>query len=94
MDSYCGLPIRVYRPFVAGSADEKMFRVVRDRERWFQLVMGQKFEFDEGTSETIAARVPLPEGLAKELTFDLARWKPTPSVQQEQGPAPPSDTDE
>jgi hypothetical protein len=90
----CGLPIRVYQPFVAGSADEKMFRVVRDRERWFQVVMGQKFEFDEGTSETIAARVPLPEGLAKELTFDLARWKPTSSVQQEQGPAPPSDTAE
>jgi hypothetical protein len=71
----CGLPIVVYQPFLAGSADEKMFRVVRDRERWFQIVMGQKFQFDEGTSEAIAARVPLPEGLAKELTFDLARWK-------------------
>jgi hypothetical protein len=71
----CTLPILVYQPFLAGSADEKMFRVVRDRERWFQIVMGQKFEFDEGSSEAIAARVPLPEGLAKELTFDLARWK-------------------
>jgi superfamily II DNA/RNA helicase len=71
----CGMPIKVYQPFLAGSADEKMFRVVRDRERWFHIVMGQKFEFDEGTSEAIAARVPLPEGLAKELTFDLARWK-------------------
>jgi hypothetical protein len=71
----CALPIVVYQPFLAGSADEKMFRVVRDRERWFQIVMGQKFEFDEGTSEAIAARVSLPEGLAKELTFDLARWK-------------------
>src|SRR5258708_39665740 len=28
-----------------------MFRVVQDRERWFQIVMGQKFEFDEATSE-------------------------------------------
>jgi hypothetical protein len=74
----CGMPIKVYQPFVAGSADEKMFRVVRDRERWFQIVMGQKFEFDEGTSEAIAARVPLPEALAKELTFDLARWRPQP----------------
>ena len=90
----CGLPIRVYQPFVAGSADEKMFRVVRDRERWFQVVMGQKFEFDEGASETLAARVPLPEGLAKELTFDLARWKAAPRVQREQEPAPPPDTDE
>jgi ADP-ribosylglycohydrolase len=78
----CALPIRVYQPFLAGSADEKMYRVVRDRERWFQIVMGQKFEFDEGTSEAIASRVPLPERLAKELTFDLARWKESPRVQR------------
>ena len=71
----CGMSMKVYQPFLAGSADEKMFRVVRDRERWFHVVMGQKFEFDEGTSEAIAARVPLPEVLAKQLTFDLARWK-------------------
>jgi len=68
------MPILVHQPFVAGGADEKMFRVVRDRERWFQVVMGQKFQFDEGTSEATAARVPLPQSLAKELTFDLARW--------------------
>jgi hypothetical protein len=71
----CRMPIRVYQPFIAGGADEKMFRVVRDRERWFQIVMGQKFEFDEGASEEIAARVPLPESLAQQLTFVLARWK-------------------
>lgn len=71
----CRMPIRIFQPFIAGSADEKMFRVVRDRERWFQIVMGQKFEFDEGASEEIASRVPLPEGLARQLTFDLARWK-------------------
>jgi hypothetical protein len=70
----CRMPIRVYQPFIAGSADEKMFRVLRDRERWFQIVMGQKFEFDERTSDEIAARVPLPNTLATHLTFDLARW--------------------
>jgi len=36
----------IHQPYIAGSADEKMFRVVRDRERWFQIVMGQKFEVD------------------------------------------------
>ncbi|REJ95224.1 MAG: hypothetical protein DWQ34_06765 [Planctomycetota bacterium] len=71
----CHMPIRVYQPFIAGSADEKMFRVVRDRERWFQVVMGQKFEFDEGASEELASRVPLPENLASQLTFNLARWQ-------------------
>jgi hypothetical protein len=67
-------PIVIYVPFLGGSADEKMFRVVRDRERWFQIVMGQKFEFDESTSEQLASRVPLPEELASELVFDLRRF--------------------
>jgi superfamily II DNA or RNA helicase len=67
-------PIVIYEPFLAGSADEKMFRVVRDRERWFQIVMGQKFSFDEATSEELANRVPLPEQLARDLVFDLTRF--------------------
>jgi len=71
----CTMPIQVYQPYLAGSADEKMFRVVRDRERWFHVVMGQKFELDESTTERLAARVPIPEALARDLTFDLARWK-------------------
>jgi hypothetical protein len=69
-------PILVFEPFLAGSADEKMFRVVRDRERWFQIVMGQKFEFDEAASEQLASRVPLPDELARELIFDLRRAAP------------------
>ena len=64
--------------FLGGSADEKMFRVVRDRERWFQIVMGQKFQFDEATSEAIANRIPLPEELASELIFDLKRCYAAP----------------
>jgi SNF2 family DNA or RNA helicase len=70
----CLRPIEVYEPFLAGSADEKMFRVLRDRERWFQIVMGQKFEFDEATSEAIASRIPLPKELGENLKFNLARW--------------------
>ncbi len=70
----CLRPIDVYEPFIAGSADEKMFRVLRDRERWFQIVMGQKFEFDEAESEAIAARFPLPNELSANLTFDLSCW--------------------
>lgn len=68
-------PIVVYLPFIGGSADEKMFRVVRDRERWFQVVMGQKFELDERTTEKLASRVPLPPHIASELLFDLRRWR-------------------
>jgi SNF2 family DNA or RNA helicase len=71
----CRRPIRVFQPFIAGGADEKMYRVLRDRERWFQVVMGQKFEFDEAASEEMVEREPLPAELAERLTFDLARWK-------------------
>lgn len=68
-------PIMVYEPYLGGSADEKMFRVVQDRERWFQIVMGQKFEFDEAASEELANRVPLPHSLAQSLVFDLRRFR-------------------
>ena len=69
-----GKPIVVYEPFLAGSADEKMYRVVRDREKWFQIVMGQRFDLDEAATEKMACRVPLPEELARTLVFDLRRF--------------------
>ena len=64
-------PIEIFQPFIAGGADEKMFRVVKDRERWFQIVMGQDFKLDEATTEKLARRVPLPAQLAGELLFRL-----------------------
>jgi superfamily II DNA or RNA helicase len=67
-------PIVVYQPYIAESADEKLYRVLRDRERWFQVVMGQRYSFDERTSEKIADRVPLPKSLAETLLFDLRRY--------------------
>jgi hypothetical protein len=81
-----GRPIVVYLPYIAESADEKLYRVVRDRQRWFQVVMGQRFTFDERTSEEIAARVPLPPSLAGQLLFDLRRHRPVPLEQ-----APPAE---
>lgn len=35
-----GKEIHVYLPYVEGCQDEKLFRVVMDRERWFGVVMG------------------------------------------------------
>jgi superfamily II DNA/RNA helicase len=32
----CGHPIHVYLPYLAETQDEKIYRVVMDRERWFQ----------------------------------------------------------
>lgn len=65
-------PIHVYLPFVTATQDEKMYRVVRDRERWFSVVMGEKYSLDESSTEKIADRIPFPEGAARALAFDLS----------------------
>ena len=67
----CGQPIRVYLPYLAETQDEKMYRVVMDRERWFNVVMGAKFKVDARTTEKLARRVPLPATVAQELAFRL-----------------------
>jgi hypothetical protein len=69
-----GLPIQVFLPYVAETQDEKMYRVVRDRERWFQVIMGERYQLDESNLEAIAQRVPLPEQAARELGFRLEAW--------------------
>jgi hypothetical protein len=48
-----------------------MDRVVVDRERWFNVVMGEKFSVDARTTDKLAQRVPLPASIAKELAFRL-----------------------
>ena len=67
----CHQPIRVYLPYLAGTQDEKQYRVVMDRERWFGVVMGEKYKVDARTTEKLARRIPLPESVAKELAFRL-----------------------
>jgi superfamily II DNA or RNA helicase len=64
-------PIHVYLPYVAETQDEKMFRVVQDRERWFQVVMGESFAIDERSTDRQAQRVPLPAALAERLALKL-----------------------
>lgn len=63
--------ITVYQPYVAATQDEKMFRVVKDRDRWFQILMGDKFEIDEFSTEAIADRIPLPEEIQTGLMLKL-----------------------
>ncbi len=38
------VPIHVYLPYIAATQDEKMYRVVMDRERWFSVVMGEEYK--------------------------------------------------
>jgi superfamily II DNA/RNA helicase len=67
----CHQPIRVYLPYLAETQDEKQYRVVMDRERWFSVVMGDKFNVDARSMEKLAQRVPLPAALAAALTLRL-----------------------
>jgi superfamily II DNA/RNA helicase len=67
----CGQPIRVYLPFVAETQDEKMYRVVMDRERWFSVVMGERYKVDARSTEALANRLPFPESAAGQLAFRL-----------------------
>jgi superfamily II DNA or RNA helicase len=67
----CQEPVVIYEPFLAGTHDEKMYRVVKDRERWFGVVMGENTALDERATELRAERVPLPAALARRLTMNL-----------------------
>ena len=64
-------PVVIYLPYLGETQDEKMYRVVMDRERWFSVVMGEKYTTDARSTDRIAERVPLPEAAAKELAFRL-----------------------
>ena len=68
----CGQPIKIYLPYIAMTQDEKMYRVVMDRERWFQVVMGEKYKVDAKTTEKLAQRLPFPEVAAKTLSFNFS----------------------
>ncbi len=64
-------PIHVYLPYVSQTQDEKMYRVVMDRARWFSVVMGEDYRVDERVAEKLAQRVPFPLAAAERLRFAL-----------------------
>lgn len=64
-------PIDVYLPYLAGTADERQFRVMTDREKWFRVVMGQEAVAQLITPDNEDC-VPLPEAIADELNFNLS----------------------
>ena len=65
-------PVVVYEPYLEATQDEKMFKVMKDRERWFNVVMGSRLELDEWSTERLSKRVSLPDALANDLTLDLS----------------------
>lgn len=71
----CGQDIVVCEPYVAGTQDEKQYVVVKDRERWFAVVMGGRVPNDEWATDRIAERAELPDDLLRRLTLDLSVWR-------------------
>lgn len=88
------MPIIVYEPFLEATQDEKQYRVVKDRERWLNVVMGEKLELDEASTDLLAARIPLPDDLARAPTLlvipmqpqdclhDISGFEPRPNFEE------------
>lgn len=66
-----GKDIEVYEPYLAGTHDEKMFRVVKDRAQWFDIVMGRPAGSDEYTTDAEEIRVSLHSKIREALAMDL-----------------------
>ena len=73
-----GYPIRIYLPYLEGCQDEKLFRVVMDRERWFGVVMGAEesmarvLKFSAWELERLANEAPIPVELVEKLQLQLS----------------------
>lgn len=67
--------IDVYEPYLAGTHDEKMFKVVKDRSQWFDIVMGRASVSDENTTDAEENRIPLHPRILEALTMDLTSPK-------------------
>jgi superfamily II DNA or RNA helicase len=62
--------IVVYLPYLAGTADERQYRVMSDRERWFRVVMGQD-EVAKLITPDDESTIPLPSAVIDGLSFNL-----------------------
>jgi SNF2 family DNA or RNA helicase len=67
----CGQPINIYHPYIAETQDEKIYKVVMDRARWFNILMGEKYEDSLEKTDKLADRLPLPHAVVRELSFKL-----------------------
>jgi superfamily II DNA or RNA helicase len=73
-----GHSIRVYLPYLEGCQDEKLFRVVMDRERWFGVVMGAEesmarvLKYSPWELERMSNEEPIPVSLVERLQLQLS----------------------
>jgi ERCC4-related helicase len=73
----------VYRPFIKGTRDERMHRVLQHREKWFNFILGSGQRLSDNDDENgdfaqlaqiqnEEEMLPLPDSLAKDLFIDLS----------------------
>jgi ERCC4-related helicase len=65
-------PIFVYLPYLSGTADERQYHVMTDREQWFRIVMGQDEVAKLIPCDSDGDRSRLPKAFSTDLTFKLA----------------------
>ena len=63
--------IVIYRPYLAGTADERQYKVMSEREQWFRVVMGQDEVANLITPES-SGTFPLPDAISAGLSFKLS----------------------
>ena len=68
-------PIVVYLPYLAGTADERQYQVMSDREQWFRVVMGQD-EVARLIAPDSSSTIRLPETISDDLSFKLGLDEP------------------
>jgi len=64
-------PIAVYLPYLSGTADERRYLVMTEREKWFRIVMGQDEVAKLIPSSEEAYRPLPPNEFQKMLVFNL-----------------------
>jgi len=69
------LKLEVYTPFIKDTVDEDIFKIVKEREKWFKLIIGSKYAkesklFGEKV-EKEATIVPLPASIYESLKINL-----------------------
>jgi superfamily II DNA or RNA helicase len=65
-----GTRLQIDRRYLPGTIDERMFLRVRERERWFKLILGNRPEWNED-SEDPASAIRLPERFSDEFQIRL-----------------------
>jgi len=63
--------INIFLPFLSGTADERQYRVMTDREQWFRIVMGQDEVAKLIPREQDQDQIQLPDAFSEGLSFNL-----------------------